>query len=51
MTVRFALKRNGEMIAPPRVTYATHGVSNEVRAIEFLDAHHGGAPTLHAAAA
>jgi hypothetical protein len=35
MTVRFALKRDGEMIAPPRVTYATHGVSPETRDIYF----------------
>jgi hypothetical protein len=37
MTVRFALKRNGDLIARPRITYATHGVSNAVRAI-YLDA-------------
>jgi hypothetical protein len=30
-TVRFAFKSNGELIGPPRVTYATHGVSEEVR--------------------
>jgi hypothetical protein len=35
MTVRFAFKRNGEMIAPPWVTYATHGVSLETRDIYF----------------
>jgi hypothetical protein len=35
MTVSFALKRDGEMIAPPRVTYATHGVSFETRDIYF----------------
>jgi hypothetical protein len=35
MTVRFALKRNGEMIAAPWVTYATHGVSLETRDIYF----------------
>jgi hypothetical protein len=31
MSVRFAFKRSGEMIAPPRVTYATPGVSSETR--------------------
>lgn len=35
MTVRFALKRDGEMIAPPRVTYATRGVPPETRDIYF----------------
>jgi hypothetical protein len=30
-TVRFAFKSNGELLGPPRVTYATHGVSEEVR--------------------
>jgi hypothetical protein len=30
-TVRFAFKRNGEMVAPPRVTYASHDASTEVR--------------------
>jgi hypothetical protein len=30
-TVRFALKRDGETIAPPRVTYASHDVPSEVR--------------------
>jgi hypothetical protein len=30
-TVRFAFKANGELMGPPRVTYATHGVSEEVR--------------------
>jgi hypothetical protein len=43
MTVRFALRRDGEMIAPPRVTYATRGVSPEIRDIYFnaiMDALH-----------
>jgi len=31
MSVRFAFKRSGEMIAPPRVTYATPGVPPETR--------------------
>jgi hypothetical protein len=31
MSVQFAFKRSGEMIAPPRVTYATPGVSPETR--------------------
>ena len=30
-TVLFAFNRNGELIAPARVTYATHGVPIEVR--------------------
>ncbi len=30
-TVRFALKRDGEMVAPPRVTYSTHGVASDTR--------------------
>jgi hypothetical protein len=30
-TIKFAFKRNGELIAPARVTYSTHGVSEEVR--------------------
>jgi hypothetical protein len=30
-TIRFAFKANGELMAPVRVTYATHGVSEEVR--------------------
>ena len=30
-TVRFALKRDGAMIAPPRVTYASHDAPPEVR--------------------
>ena len=43
MTVRFALKQDGEMIAPPRVTYATRGVPPEIRDIYFnaiMDALH-----------
>jgi hypothetical protein len=30
-TIRFAFKSNGELMAPVRVTYATHGVPDEVR--------------------
>ena len=30
-TVRFAFKRDGEMIAPPRMTYASHDAPSEVR--------------------
>ncbi len=30
-TVRFAFKSNGEPMGPPRVTYATRGVAEEVR--------------------
>lgn len=32
-TVMFAFKRNGELIAPARVTYSTHGVPEEVRSV------------------
>jgi hypothetical protein len=32
-TIRFALKRDGEMIAPPRMTYASHDAPAEVRNI------------------
>ena len=32
-TVRFAFKRNGEIIAPPRVTYTTRGAPSNVRDI------------------
>jgi hypothetical protein len=37
ITVRFAFKRNGEIIAAPRVTYVTAGTSSETRAT-YLDA-------------
>jgi hypothetical protein len=30
-TIRFALKRDGELIAPPRVTYASHDAPSAVR--------------------
>jgi hypothetical protein len=30
-TIRFAFKRDGELIAPPRMTYATHDAPAEVR--------------------
>jgi hypothetical protein len=30
-TVRFALKRDGSLIAPPRMTYASHGVAAAMR--------------------
>jgi hypothetical protein len=30
-TVRFAFKRDGEMIAPPRMTYASHDAPAEIR--------------------
>jgi hypothetical protein len=30
-TVIFAFKRNGELLAPPRMTYATHDVPDDVR--------------------
>jgi hypothetical protein len=32
-TVRFAFKSNGELMGPPWMTYATHGVSEEVRKV------------------
>jgi len=32
MTVRFSFKRTGEMVAPPRLTFATSGVSADTRA-------------------
>jgi hypothetical protein len=31
MSVRFSFKRSGEMIGPPRMTYATEGVSTDTR--------------------
>jgi hypothetical protein len=30
-TIRLAFKRDGEIVAPPRVTYASHDVSTDVR--------------------
>jgi len=30
-TIRFAFKRDGEVIAPPRVTYASHDTPSETR--------------------
>ena len=30
-TIRFAFKRDGEIIAPPRVTYASHDAPSDVR--------------------
>jgi hypothetical protein len=30
-TIRFAFKRNGEIMAPPRVTYSSHEAPAEVR--------------------
>ena len=32
-TVRFAFKRDGEIVAPPRVTYASHDAPADVRGI------------------
>ena len=32
MSVRFSFKRTGEMIAPPRLTFATKGASADTRA-------------------
>ena len=30
-TIRFGFKRNGEILAPPRVTYSSHDAPAEVR--------------------
>ena len=30
-TVRFAVKRDGEIVAPPRITYSSHDAPAEVR--------------------
>ncbi len=38
-TIRFAFKRDGEIIAPPRMTYATHDVPADVRNV-YRDAVH-----------
>lgn len=35
MTVRFSFKRSGDMIGPPRVTYATAGAPADVRGTYF----------------
>jgi hypothetical protein len=35
MTVRFSFKRSGDLIGPPRLTYATAGAPAEVRATYF----------------
>jgi hypothetical protein len=32
-TIRFAFKRDGEIIAPPRVTYSSHDAPVEVRSV------------------
>jgi hypothetical protein len=39
-TVMFAFKRNGELMAPARLTYSTHGVPDDVRNVyhEAIDA-------------
>jgi len=37
MSVRFAFKRNGEIIAAPRVTYASAGIASDTRQ-KYLDA-------------
>lgn len=34
-TVMFAFKRNGELMAPARVTYSTHGVPDDVRNVYY----------------
>ena len=39
MSVRFAFKRNGEIIATPRVTYASPGIAPQTRQ-KYLDAIH-----------
>ena len=35
MTVRFSFKRSGDMIGPPRVTFATEGVPADIRDTYF----------------
>jgi hypothetical protein len=35
MTVRFSFRRSGDMIGPPRVTFATAGVPTDVRETYF----------------
>ncbi|MBN9586723.1 MAG: hypothetical protein J0G34_15185 [Afipia sp.] len=35
MSVRFSLKRDGDLIGPPRITYVTDGVSQHLRDIYF----------------
>jgi hypothetical protein len=35
MSVRFSFKRSGEIIASPRLTYATAGVSTDIRSTYF----------------
>ncbi len=35
MSVRFSFKKSGEMIAPPRLTFATQGASADTRAAYF----------------
>jgi hypothetical protein len=32
-TIRFAFKRDGEMVAPPRMTFASHDAPTDVRAV------------------
>jgi hypothetical protein len=44
MTVRFALKRNGELIAPPRLTYASRGVPTDLYFTAIMDSLHRCSP-------
>ena len=48
MTVRFSFKRTGEMIGPPRMTYATAGASADTRAtyLKAIDASLGACEPL-----
>jgi hypothetical protein len=48
-TVRFAFKRDGSLLAPPRMTFASHDVPAEVRTIyrESIDAALGRCTPLH----
>ena len=48
-TIRFAFKRDGEVIAPPRMTYVSHDAPAEVRTV-YRDCHRRVAQALHAAA-
>ena len=48
-TMRFAFKRDGEIIAPPRRTYSSHDAPAEVRDL-YRDAVDAALTALHAAA-
>jgi hypothetical protein len=52
-TIRFAFKRDGEMIAPPRMTYSSHDAPAEVRSTyrDAIDAALKRCTPLHFSAA